>query len=148
MKKIIATIALTAVSTVALATDLTTSVARNHVTHTNDVVLTVGEQFGDLRGELVASRDLNGVNHVTNLGAKVGYPLAAVHGVTFTPKVGVNYLNPERGAQGYGITAGVSAAYPLTATTTLVGEVTHLRNENALRARNGNSLGMGVRTSF
>lgn len=148
MKKIIALIALTAASTAAMATDLTATVSRNHVTHTNDVALTVGKQFGALRGELVASRDLNGVNHVTNLGANVGYPLAAVHGVTFTPKVGVNYLNAERRVQGYGVTVGVTATYPLTKDVTLVADASHLRNERSIASRDGNTLGLGLRTSF
>lgn len=148
MKKIIALIALTAASTAALATDLTVTATRNYAQSTNDVALTVGKQFGAVRGEVVASRDLNGTNHVTNLGANVGYPLAPFHGVVFTPKVGVNYLNAERRAEGYGLTAGVTAAYVLNKDVTLVADYSHLRNESALRARDGNKLGLGLRTSF
>lgn len=148
MKKIIATIALTAASTAALATDLTATVNRNYATETNDVRLTVGKQFGALRGEALVSRDITGGNRVTNLGANVGYPLAAVSGVTFTPKVGVNYLNAQNGTSGYGVRAGVTATYPLTATTTLVADYGYLRNEAALRARDGNTVGLGLRRGF
>lgn len=148
MKKIIATIALTAASTAAMATDLTASVNRNYATETNAVSLTAGKQFGAVRGEALVSRDITGGNRVTNLGANVGYPLAAVHGVTFTPKVGVNYLNAQNGTSGFGVRAGLEAAYPVTKNVTVVADYGYLRNETALRVRDGNTVGLGLRTGF
>jgi hypothetical protein len=150
MKKIIATIALTAASTAALATgyDITATGNRNYPTDTNNVRLAVGHQFGALRGEVEASRDLTGRNKVANYGANVGYSLAPLYGVTLTPKVGVNYLHADSGASGYGVRTGVAAALPLTATTSLVADYSYLRNERALRRLDGNSVGLGLRTSF
>lgn len=150
MKKIIATIAITTLSTLAMAQgfDVTATGNRNVGTDTNDVRVTAGKQYGVLRYEASASRDLTGGNRVTNYGAAVGYPLATYQGVTFTPKVGVNYLNAQNGASGYGVRAGVTAVYPVTTNVGLVADYSYLRNERTLRHFDGNELGLGVRVGF
>ena len=135
------------VSAPAYALDLTLGGGHHAGTELNGGSVALGQQFGVVRGEvsLLSDRADPG-NYV--LGVSAALPVASVGPVALAAKAGVLYTDTGVGANGYGMKVGGEATYVLSKEVAAVVEVSHVRNEEALRGMNGNVGLVGLRFKF
>jgi len=123
-------------------------------THTPDasadtVGVTLGKKFGAYGVEAAFDRGTRG-NLTSNKYSLVGsYDMYKVNGITFAPKVGVSFIDPSNsGRNGYALSAGVGATYPLTKEISLVADYAYQRGQYRVRSFNGNQVSVGAKYSF
>lgn len=68
--------------------------------------------------------------------------------VAMTGRVGVAYLDNTTSKDGYAMSVGVGASYPLTKSTALTLAVDHQYGQNRVSQFDGNRVTFGVKTSF
>lgn len=121
-------------------------------THTVDAVadsmgVTVGQKFGAIGVEGSFDRATRGSTNTNRFGLVGSYDMVKVVGVTIAPKVGVAFVDPN-GVNGYAVTVGVGASYPLLKNVSLVADYSYQRGQDRVRAFNGNQVSAGVKYSF
>lgn len=155
MKKILAALAFVAASTAALATDVTVNTGITTGIDSNVGSVAIGKQFGPVRGEVSLGRTFKYGREANIYGLGVSYPLTEVRGVTLAAKAGLSYVDNHyasafRGisADGYALSAGLEASYPLTKTLTAVATLERVAGQQRINVINGNNLIAGLRYSF
>jgi outer membrane autotransporter protein len=114
----------------------------------NGTGITVGEKFGKVGLTAGFERFTAGGNDQDRLSLVAGYDVAKVGPFTVTPKVGVAHLNNQRGADGYAMTAGVGATFPVTKKLNLGLDVARQYGQDRVAAFDGDRVTVGLRYKF
>jgi hypothetical protein len=149
MKKILiaATIALAA--TAASALELGVTAGRDYAgDNRNDVGVTLGQQYGAYNATAGVERSTVGENDQNRWSLVGGYDVAKFGSVTITPKVGVVYLDNQKGPDGYAMTVGVGASMPITQTVSVGVDIARQYGQDRVEQYNGNRATVAVKYKF
>jgi opacity protein-like surface antigen len=122
--------------------------------------ITIGEKFGKV-GITAGFARSNGGTPVTiptdgpykdqvqdRYSLVAGYDVAKIATITFTPKLGVAYLNNARDVDGYAMTVGIGASVPITKQISLAADVARQYGQDRVNQFNGNRVTVGVNYKF
>lgn len=122
--------------------------------------ITVGKQYGKLGLTAGFARNDGGspITQPTDGAYKdqrqdryslvAGYDAGKLGPVTFTPKVGVAYLNNARDADGYAMTVGLGATLPVTKQVSLGVDVARQYGQDRVSQYDGNRVFASLRYKF
>lgn len=147
-KSIIAAILLATVASAASATEVGANYGRTRATGQNTAGIEVGQQYGDLNVQATFDRAVTGKNRFDEFGIAAEYNMLTLGTVEIGPKVGLNYIRPDNGTTGYGVSAGLQAMAPLTKTVSLVAGFDYDRNQKRVNQYNGSTISVGIKTTF
>lgn len=150
MKKlaIASLIALAATSASALEIGINTTRDYSGRMDRDSMGITVEQQFGKVGVTGGFERFSKGINDQDRFSLVAGYDLARVGTVTFGPKVGVAYLDNQRGRDGYAMTLGAGASMRITKRANLNLDVARQFGQDRVSQFNGNLVGLGVSYKF
>ena len=147
-KTAIATIlALAAVSAQALEVGVSTTADYSGVNKSTGYGLTLSKPVGKFGVTAGFDRFTAGSNQ-DRYSLVAGYDVAKFGPVTLTPKLGVAYLNNQRGADGSAITVGVGASMPLTKTVSMTLDVARQYGQSRVQGSDGNAVTAGLAYRF
>jgi opacity protein-like surface antigen len=110
--------------------------------------VTLGQQYGKVSVTAGFDRFTKGDNDQDRYSLVAGYDVAKVSTVTFTPKVGVAYLNNQVGQDGYAMTVGVGATLPLTKQISFGLDFARQYGQDRVKASDGNTVTAGLKYRF
>lgn len=110
--------------------------------------LTVGQKMGAVSVTGGFERFTKGTNDQDRFSVVAGYDVAKFGPVTVTPKVGVAYLDNQRGANGYAMTVGVGASAPVTKKISVGIDFARQYGQDRVNAFDGNLVTAGVKYTF
>ena len=122
-------------------------------THTTDssadsAGVTVGQKFGAGGVEGAFDRSTRGTFNTNKFSLVGSMDVAKFAGITVSPKVGVSFIDPSKGVNGYAASVGVGASYPLTKQVALVADYAYQKGQDRVKAFDGNQVSAGVKFSF
>jgi outer membrane autotransporter protein len=122
-------------------------------THTKDssadsVGVTVGQKFGAVGVEGAFDRSTRGTLNTNKYSLVGSLDVAKFAGITVAPTVGVSFIDPSMGVNGYAASVGVGASYPLTKQVALVANYAYQKGQDRVKAFDGNQVSAGVKYSF
>jgi opacity protein-like surface antigen len=153
MKKLAIMTILALAAVTASANDIGLRVGRLGGATTNDAGLTgagvtLGRQFGAFGAELSYDRALIGSSSVSRYALVGSYPLLNYSGMTLAAKAGTAFIDPTAGLNGYAVTLGVGASYPLTKNVNLVADYSYQAGQDRVKSFNGNLVTVGTKYTF
>lgn len=141
-------LATSAITAQALEVGVTTTADYSGVTKSTGYGLTLSKPVGALGVTLGFDRFTAGNNDQDRYSLVTGYDIAKFRSVTFTPKLGVAYLNNQASADGYAMTVGVGASVPLTKAVSLSVDVARQYGQNRVQSSDGNTVTTGLTYRF
>lgn len=148
MKKLAIMAALSVAVASASAVEVGVRGTHNGDNSADSVGLTVGQKFGAAGVEGAFDRTTRGAVNVNKFSLVGSYDATKVYGVTVAPKLGVAFINPAVGANGYAALVGVGTSYALTKQVTLVADYAYQKGQERVVGFNGNQVSAGVKYSF
>ena len=148
MKKLVIMAALAVAAVSASALDFGVRGTHNPASVADSVGVTVGQKLGAFGVEGAFDRSTRGTVNVNKFSLVGSYNLVKVAGITIAPKLGVSYIDPSVGAEGYAASVGVGASYPLSKKVSLVADYSYQRGQSRVSAFNGNQVSAGVKFAF
>ena len=150
MKKIAiaSLIALAATAASALEVGVNTTRDYSGAENRNGTGITVGNQYGRVGVTAGFDRTTKGANDQDRYSLVAGYDVAKFGPVTVTPKVGVAYLDNQRGSDGYAMTVGVGASVPVTKQVSLTADVARQYGQDRVNQFDGNRVTVGLKYRF
>jgi len=153
MKKLAIMTILAVAAVTASATDIGLRVGRLGGAATNEVGLTgagvtLGQQFGAFGAELSYDRALINTSSVSRYAVVGSYPLLNYSGMILAAKAGVAFIDPTAGTNGYAVTLGAGASYPLTKNVNLVADYSYQAGQDRVKSFNGNLVTVGTKYTF
>ena len=122
--------------------------------------ITIGEKFGRV-GITAGFAQSNGGTPITiptdgpykdqaqnRYSLVAGYDVAKIASVTFTPKLGITYLDNARDANGYAVTLGAGVSMPITKRITLGVDYVRQHGQARVNQFNGNRIQFSTRYTF
>jgi hypothetical protein len=111
--------------------------------------VTVGEQYGPVSVEGEFSRMSQNTNNQDKYSVVAGYNVAKLGNVTFTPKVGVAYLNNEGStSDGFALRVGAGASVPLASKVTAGVDIYRQYGQDRVSTFDGNTVQASIKYSF
>lgn len=141
-------LALAAASASALEVGVTTTADYSGVNKSTGYGMTLSKPVGAFGVTAGFDRFTAGDNNQDRYSVVAGYDIAKFGGVTFTPKLGVAYLNNQRSVDGYAMTVGLGASLPLTKTVSLSVDVARQYGQDRVQASDGNTVTTGLAYRF
>lgn len=141
-------IALAATAASALEIGLATTADYSGATKRSGYGVTVGQSYGKVSATASVERFTKEDNDQTRVSVVGGYDVAKVGPITFTPKVGVSYLNNQVGQNGYAMTVGVGAALPVTSNVSLGVDMVRQYGQERVSHFDGNRVTVGAKYRF
>ncbi len=149
MKKILIATAVALAATAATAAEFGVTTTRDYAgVDRNGGGITLGEKFGKVGVTAGFERFTAGNNDQDRLSLVAGYDVAKLGPLTITPKVGVAHLNNQTGADGYAMTVGVGATFPVTKKLNLGLDVARQYGQDRVQAFDGDRVTVGLRFKF
>lgn len=150
MKKlaIASLIALAATSASALEVGINTTRDYSGRADRDSMGITVEKQFGRVGVTGGFERFSKGLNDQDRFSLAAGYDLARIGTMTFGPKIGVAYLDNQRGKDGYAMTVGAGASMRVTKRASVNLDVVRQMGQDSVKQFNGNLVGLGVSYKF
>lgn len=110
--------------------------------------VTLGQSYGKLNVTAGYDRFTKGSNDQNRFSLVGGYDIAKLGQVTFTPKLGVAYLDNQTSSNGYAMTVGLGASVPVTQKVSVGLDYAYQRGQDRVRDSNGNTIAVGVKYAF
>lgn len=149
MKKILIATAVALAATATTAAEIGVTTTRDYAgVDRNSAGITLGEKFGKVGLTAGFERFTAGTNDQDRLSLVAGYDVAKFGPLTITPKVGVAHLNNQTGADGYAMTVGVGATFPVTKKLNLGLDVARQYGQDRVAAFDGDRVTVGLRFKF
>jgi hypothetical protein len=148
MKKIILALATLAAASSVIAADVTAGYGRNFGSDETASSIAIGKQFADFRGEVSLARVVTDRRTANIISFSATNPLTTVGGVSLATKVGVSYVAPLNAVNGYALSAGLEATYPLAKNVTAVATLERVEGQKRINHVDGNQFTVGLRSSF
>lgn len=150
MKKlaIASLIALTTTAASAMNVGITTARDYSGRVDRDSVGFTLGEKFGRVGVTGGFERFTNGSNDQDRFSLVLGTNMAKFGRATFTPKIGVAYLDNQRGHDGYAMTVGAGVTVPVTKRVNLGLDFAHQIGQDRIAQFDGNRFGLGLNFKF
>jgi hypothetical protein len=155
MKKYIIAIALGASSAMALAEapaklvdDITITNSHNYASDQYQIGVAAGKQFGNVRGELSATRAFTDSNRVSTFGIRAQLPVASVGPFVVAGTAGLVYNSVSGAKDGMSLVTGAEVSYSLTPTLKAVAVLERVTSQSRVNFMDGNKFGIGLRASF
>ena len=146
MKKLLLVTALAAFMSTAMATDVSVSLVRDAtIDKTGARVILSGPEYGPVKSFATVTN----VNDAY-IRYGVGGELSGVQvgPVALSATGSVIYQDVTSGVSGYGLVAGVKAAYPITKNIDVVASVEKFYGQERISQFNGNTVGLGLTAKF
>lgn len=146
MKKIVLTaiLATAAITASAVEVGITTTTDYSAASKATATGFTVGQKFGTV-GVTGGFQRFDALNRYT---VTASYDIAKFGPVTFTPRLGVAYLDNAQGADGSAITVGIGATLPLTKTVSLTVDADRQYGQDRVQGADGNRVTAGLKYRF
>lgn len=146
MKKTLITAILATSALVANAVEvgITTTSDYSAASKATGTGFTVGQKIGTV-GVTGGFQRFDAVDRYT---VTAGYDITKIGPVTITPKLGVAYLDNQRGADGSALTVGVGASMPVTKTVSLTLDAARQFGQDRVQGSDGNRVTAGLAYRF
>lgn len=149
MKKIAIASLIALAATAASAAELGVTATRDYSgVDRNGGGITLSQNVGAVGVTAGFERFTKGTNDQDRLSLVAGVDVAKIGAVTITPKVGVAYLDNQRGADGYAMTVGVGASLPLTRQVSATVDVAHQYGQKRIESFDGTRATVGLKYKF
>jgi hypothetical protein len=141
-------LALAAASASALQVGVTTTSDYSGINKTTGSGITLSKPIGAFGVTAGFDRFTAGSNDQDRYSLVAGYNITKIGPVTFTPKLGVAYLNNQHGADGSALTVGVGASMPVTKTVSLTLDAHRQYGQDRVQQSDGNRVAAGLAYRF
>lgn len=150
MKKFAIASILAIAATAASAVEVGVTATRDYsgAENRNGGGITLGQTYGKVGVTAGFERFTRGANDQDRYSLVAGYDVAKIGSVTVTPKVGVAYLNNQTGEDGYAMTVGVGARFPVTKQVSVGLDVARQYGQDRVNSFDGNRVTAGVVYKF
>ena len=150
MKKFAIASILAIAATAASAVEVGVTATRDYsgAENRNGGGITLGQTYGKVGATAGFERFTKGANDQDRYSLVAGYDVAKIGSVTVTPKVGVAYLNNQTGEDGYAMTVGVGARFPVTKQVSVGLDVARQYGQDRVNSFDGNRVTAGVVYKF
>jgi opacity protein-like surface antigen len=151
MKKIALATVLALVTSVASAVEIGVTANRDYSQDQdrNGFGITIGQKYDKVGVTAGFERYTKNANDLDRFSLVGGYDVAKIGNLTFTPKIGVAYLNPQTTQNGWQASVGAGVSYAVTKNVALTADY---RYQSRLQTRvenfDGNVISGGVKVSF
>jgi len=149
MKKVITALILATAVSSAFGVEVGVNTTRDlSGTNRNSNGLTVGQSYGKVG--ITAGYDTltKGKVDQDRYSVTGSYEVAKVGSIGVAVKAGAVYLDNQSGKDGYAITGGVGASYPLTKVVAATVDYRYQMGQSRVSASDGNAIGVGLKVSF
>lgn len=143
MKKIVISSVLALAAVTSFAADVSVSAVRDYNTGTNGVRVEASIPMG-LKASVTTLDEL-----ATRVAVGKEFALTKVGPVALSASVAGVYQDSHKGAEdGFGLTFGVGASYPVTKTVAVVASVERFVGQDRVSQFNGNAASVGLNVKF
>lgn len=110
--------------------------------------ITLGQHYGPISATAGFERSAVGNNDQNRYSIVGGYDVAKLGPVTITPKLGVAYLDNQTGSNGYALTVGAGATYPVTQKVSVGLDFARQYGQDRVDSFDGNRVTASVKYAF